>query len=137
MKNSFSLRTNNSNAEVKLLRSKDDLIHELVTSEIKYISYLRKVLKYFARPLIDRRYLPEDIHSEIFGRLVPILSVNETLLESVLTVGVEKAFLKISPCLKLYADYANRYQTNVVFMEASCSVCVVLFLLRFYLYCYC
>ncbi|VDP16921.1 unnamed protein product [Schistosoma margrebowiei] len=45
MKNSFSLRTNNSNAEVKLLRSKDDLIHELVTSEIKYISYLRKVLK--------------------------------------------------------------------------------------------
>ncbi|CAH8461335.1 unnamed protein product [Schistosoma mattheei] len=117
MKNSFSLRTNNSNAEVKLLRSKDDLIHELVTSEIKYISYLRKVLKYFARPLIDRRYLPEDIHSEIFGRLVPILSVNETLLESVLTVGVEKAFLKISPCLKLYADYANRYQTNVVFME--------------------
>ncbi|CAH8457333.1 unnamed protein product [Schistosoma bovis] len=117
MKTSFSLRTNNSNAEVKLLRSKDDLIHELVTSEIKYISYLRKVLKYFARPLIDRRYLPEDIHSEIFGRLVPILSVNETLLESVLTVGVEKAFLKISPCLKLYADYANRYQTNVVFME--------------------
>ncbi|CAH8472488.1 unnamed protein product [Schistosoma rodhaini] len=117
MKTSFSLRANNSNAEVKLLQSKHNLIHELVTSEIKYISYLKKVLKYFARPLIDRRYLPDDMHSEIFGRLVPILSVNETLLESVLTVGVEKAFLKISPCLKLYADYASRYQTNVVFME--------------------
>ncbi|XP_018644893.1 guanine-nucleotide-exchange-factor, putative [Schistosoma mansoni] len=119
MKTSFSLRTNNSNAEVKLLQSKHNLVHELVTSEIKYISYLKKVLKYFARPLIDRRYLPDDMHSEIFGRLVPILSVNETLLESVLTVGVEKAFLKISPCLKLYADYASRYQTNVVFMEVN------------------
>ncbi|CAH8446180.1 unnamed protein product [Schistosoma turkestanicum] len=117
MKNSFSSRTNNSDANVRLLRSKHNLIHELVTSEIKYISYLKKVMKYFARPLIDRRYLPQDIHSEIFGRLVPILSVSETLLESILTVGVEKAFLKISPCLKLYADYSSRYQTNVVFME--------------------
>nr|CAH8826876.1 unnamed protein product [Trichobilharzia regenti] len=117
MKSPLSSNVYVSNAEAKLLRLKGNLTNELITSEIKYISYLKKVLKYFARPLCDHRYLPEDIHAEIFGRLVPILNVNETLLESLLTVGVEKAFLKISPCLKLYADYARRYQTNVVFME--------------------
>lgn len=67
--------------------------------------------------------LPSDMHAEIFGRLSPILCVNETLLESVFTMGVEEAFLVIAPCLKLYADYARRYQTTLVLLE----VCFVHF----------
>ncbi|TPP56328.1 putative Guanine-nucleotide-exchange-factor [Fasciola gigantica] len=102
-----------------LNRQKKYLLEELISSEIKYISYLKKILKYFAEPLSNSVLLPPDMHAEIFGRLSPILCVNETLLESVLTMGIEEAFLIIAPCLKLYADYARRYQTTLVLLEIN------------------
>ncbi|THD24917.1 putative Guanine-nucleotide-exchange-factor [Fasciola hepatica] len=106
-----------STEKTTLNRQKKYLLEELISSEIKYISYLKKILKYFAEPLSNSVLLPPDMHAEIFGRLSPILCVNETLLESVLTMGIEEAFLIIAPCLKLYADYARRYQTTIVLLE--------------------
>ncbi|KAF5397900.1 hypothetical protein PHET_08967 [Paragonimus heterotremus] len=111
----------------QLKRMKHHLVEELIVSEIKYIRYLKKIFTYFAEPLSLNELLPDDMHAEIFGRLKPILSVNETLLESILTLGIEEAFLMVTPCLKLYADYARRYQTTLVLLETCITFNVDLY----------
>ncbi|KAF6775951.1 hypothetical protein AHF37_07231 [Paragonimus kellicotti] len=111
----------------QLKRMKHHLIEELIVSEIKYIRYLKKIFTYFAEPLSLNKLLPDDMHAEIFGRLKPILCVNETLLESILTLGIEEAFLMVAPCLKLYADYARRYQTTLVLLETCITFNVDLY----------
>ncbi|TGZ61565.1 hypothetical protein CRM22_007922 [Opisthorchis felineus] len=106
----------------QLKRTKTHLLDELIVSEIKYVRFLRKILLYFAEPMSERELLPSSMHGEIFGRLQPILSVSETLLESILTMGIDEAFLLIAPCLKLYADYSRRYQTVLVLLETCIAL---------------
>ncbi|CAH8451242.1 unnamed protein product [Dicrocoelium dendriticum] len=102
--------------------SKSHLLEELLVSEIKYLSYLKKIVQHFAEPLRESGLLPGELHSEVFGFISPIINVNETLLESILTLGIEEAFLTLAPCLKLYADYARRYQSILVILETCSSL---------------
>lgn len=74
-------------------------------------------------PLRARGILPEQVFRTIFGDLTAIQAVNKELLAHMEELSIGKAFLKLSPYLRLYCTYANNFDKAMLTLQVSILYC--------------
>lgn len=90
-------------------------LQEILDSEVTYLKQLEILMKFFIKPLRQRKLISEEDVNVIFGSIKTIYEVNGALLEELKSdlTNVAKAFLKLAPFFKLYSVYACDYNKAI------------------------
>eukprot|EP01119_Soliformovum_irregulare_P010871 TRINITY_DN2676_c0_g1_i1.p1 TRINITY_DN2676_c0_g1~~TRINITY_DN2676_c0_g1_i1.p1 ORF type:complete len:736 (-),score=218.71 TRINITY_DN2676_c0_g1_i1:673-2880(-) len=120
--------------EQKRLAHRMAIVNEIVSTEVSYIATLKSVVTCYVLPLRQeikdnpKKYTFEgkpigDEHlSQMFMNIEMIIGFNETLLEQLKqrqsqfspeTSCIGDVFVRLTPFLKLYTEYSNKYDASL------------------------
>jgi hypothetical protein len=115
---------------LKDARIRKNLLQEIFTTEVSYVSALQTIKEKFLEPITNKKMLKEDELIVLFGPVDQVLNVHKELLASMEEqmknslvsptaehVCIGKVIARIAPFLKLYTEYVNNFDAANVLYE--------------------
>ncbi|XP_046391456.1 rho guanine nucleotide exchange factor 39 isoform X3 [Ischnura elegans] len=98
--------------DMRKINLRSQAVHEILTSEASYLKHLELIMRYFMKPIKDKKLMSDEDFTVIFGNIETIYHVNGELLHEVKSnqENIAAAFLKLAPFMKLYSVYACDYE---------------------------